>query len=51
MKYIFGKALEDYLPKTIVLKQDIVNREYLLKIQSKLKKLKQKYKKGVERRK
>lgn len=51
MKNMLGKALEDYLPETIVLKQDIVNREYLLKIQSKLKKLKQKYKKGVERRK
>lgn len=51
MKNMLGKALEDYLPKTIVVKQDIVNREYLLKIQSKLKKLKQKYKKGKERRK
>ena len=51
MKNILGKALEDYLPETVVLKQDIVDREYLLKIQSKLKKIKQKYKKGVERRK
>lgn len=45
MKNMLGKALEDYLPETIVLNQDIVNREYLLKIQSKLRKAKQKYKK------
>ena len=51
MKNMLGKELEDYLPETIVLKQDIVNREYLLKIQSKLKQLKQKYRKGKERRK
>ena len=51
MKNMLEKTLEDYLPETIVLKQDIVDREYLLKIQSKLKKIKQKYKKGVERRK
>lgn len=51
MKNMLGKVLEDYLPETIVLKQDVVNREYLIKIQSKLKKIKQKYKKGEERRK
>ena len=51
MKNMLGKPLEDYLPETIVLKLDIVNREYLLKIQSKLKQLKQKYRKGKERRK
>lgn len=48
MKSMLGKALEDYLPETIVLKQDIVNREYLSKIQSKLKKIKQKYFKRKE---
>ncbi len=51
MKSMLGKALENYLPETIVLNQDIVNREYLLKIQSKLKKLKQKYKKRKEKKK
>lgn len=45
MKNMLGKELEDYLPETIVLNQDIVNREYLIKIQSKLKQIKQKYKK------
>lgn len=48
MKSMLGKSLEDYLPETIVLKQDIVNREYLSKIQSKLKKIKQKYFKRKE---
>ena len=51
MKIMLGKKLEDYLPETIVSSQDIVNREYLLKIQSKLKQLKQKYNKRKERRK
>lgn len=51
MKNILGKKYEDSLPETIVLSQDIVNREYLLKIQSKLKQLKQKYKQRKERKK
>ena len=45
MKNMLRKVLEDYLPETIVSKEDIVNREYLIKIQSKLKQIKQKYKK------
>ncbi len=51
MKNMLGKTLEDYLPETVVKNEDIVNREYLSKIQAKLKKIKQNYKKGVERRK
>lgn len=51
MKNILGKKYEDSLPETIVSSQDIVNREYLLKIQSKLKQLKQKYKQRKERKK
>ena len=51
MKYILGKNLEDSLPEIIVTNQDIVNREYLSKIQVKLKQIKQKYEKRRERKK
>lgn len=51
MKNMLGKVIEEYLPETIISNQDIVNREYLLKIQSKLKQTKQKYKKRREKRK
>lgn len=46
MKNMMGKSLEEYLPDIVVSNEDVVNREFLLKIQSKLKKLKLKYKKG-----
>lgn len=48
MKNMLGKMLENYLPETIVTSEDVVNREYLIKIQSKLRQLKQKYKKRKE---
>lgn len=45
IKNMLGDVLSNYLPETIVSNEDIVNREYLIKIQSKLKKIKQRYKK------
>lgn len=44
MKNMLGKVLKDYLPETVVSNEDIVNREFLLKIQSKFRQLKQKFK-------
>lgn len=48
MKNILGKKYADFLPETIVSNEDIVNREYLMKIQAKLKQAKLKYKKKKE---
>lgn len=45
LKNILGKKYTDFLPETVVSNEDIVNREYLMKIQAKLKQAKLKYKK------